>query len=71
MSQKNLELSNEMSINDLYIHINDENELFHELTLNEFVEIENESEIIDTASTVTINEAKNALTVVGTFIKWL
>ena len=60
-----------MSINDLDIHINDENELFHELTLNEFVEIENESEIIDTASTVTVNEAMKALTVVGTFIKWL
>lgn len=65
----NLELSNEMNINDLDIHINDEDELFHELILNESVEIENESEIIDTASTITVNEAMQALNVVETLFK--
>ena len=46
---RDLELSNEL-INDLDLHINYENELFHELI--ETDDIENESENIDTASTV-------------------
>ena len=48
---RDLELRNKL-INDLDLHINDENELFHELT--ETHDIENESEIIETASTVSI-----------------